>query len=87
MLLIGLIKLNGNSLCVCHVLSAFSNQQPNIMNKESILGICRHILTFTGGLLVTKGIGLDEQMMLEAVGSIITLIGIVWSVRQKSAAK
>jgi len=53
------------------------------MNKESILGVVRHLLTFSGGLLVTKGIGLDEQMMLEAVGSIITLIGIVWSVRQK----
>jgi hypothetical protein len=59
----------------------------NHMNKESILGVVRHLLTFSGGLLVTKGIGLDEQMMLEAVGSIITLIGIVWSVRQKSASE
>jgi hypothetical protein len=54
------------------------------MNKESILGVIRHILTFGGGLLVSKGIGLEEQMMLEAVGSIITLIGIIWSVRQKA---
>jgi hypothetical protein len=54
------------------------------MNKESILGVIRHILTFGGGLLVSKGIGLEEQMMLEAGGSIITLIGIIWSVRQKA---
>ena len=54
------------------------------MKKQSILGVVRHILTFGGGLLVSKGIGLDEQMMLEAVGSIITLIGIIWSVRQKA---
>tara|TARA_R100000329_G_scaffold130837_1_gene109973 strand:- start:23 stop:196 length:174 start_codon:yes stop_codon:yes gene_type:complete len=54
------------------------------MNKESILSVVRHILTFGGGLLVSKGIGLDEQMMLEAVGSIITLIGIVWGVSQKA---
>ena len=54
------------------------------MNKESVLSIVRHLLTFGGGLLVSKGIGLDEQMMLEAVGSIITLIGIVWGVRQKA---
>lgn len=54
------------------------------MNKESILSVVRHLLTFGGGLLVSKGIGLDEQMMLEAVGSIITLIGIVWGVRQKA---
>ena len=54
------------------------------MNKEYILGVIRHILTFGGGLLVSKGIGLEEQMMLEAVGSIITLIGIIWSVRQKA---
>ncbi len=53
------------------------------MNKESILGVVRHILTFGGGLLVSKG-ALDEPMMLEAVGSIITLIGIIWSVRQKA---
>ena len=56
------------------------------MNKESILGVIRHILTFGGGLLVAKGT-IEEPMMLEAVGSIITLIGIVWSIRQKSASK
>jgi len=53
------------------------------MNKQSILGVVRHILTFGGGLLVAKGT-IEEPMMLEAVGSIITLIGIIWSIRQKA---
>ena len=52
------------------------------MNIESILGVIRHILTFGGGVLVSKGT-LDQTMMLEGVGAIITLIGIVWSIRQK----
>lgn len=52
------------------------------MSKEAILGVVRHILTFGGGLLVSKG-ALDEATMLEGVGAIITIAGIVWSIRQK----
>lgn len=52
------------------------------MNMEAILGVIRHILTFGGGILVSKG-SIDQTMMLEGVGAIITLIGIVWSIRQK----
>lgn len=52
------------------------------MSKEAILGVVRHILTFGGGLLVSKGT-IDEATMLEGVGAIITLAGIVWSIRQK----
>jgi hypothetical protein len=52
------------------------------MSKEAILGVVRHILTFGGGLLVSKG-AVDEATMLEGVGAIITLAGIVWSIRQK----
>ncbi len=53
------------------------------MNKEVILGIIRHILTFAGGVLITKGI-IDESTMQELVGSLGTTIGLIWSVIQKN---
>jgi hypothetical protein len=54
------------------------------MNIEMVLGLVRHLLTFGGGYLVTKGI-VDEATVGTAVGSIITLGGIVWSVIAKKA--
>ena len=48
------------------------------MNKEQVLGIVRHVLTFGGGWLVAKGI-LDEGTVLEIVGAVITILGAVWS--------
>ena len=49
------------------------------MNKEKVLGILRHTLTFIGGILVAKGI-VDETVISEVVGALITVIGGVWSV-------
>ena len=48
------------------------------MNKAKILGMVRHVLTFGGGLIVAKGV-IDETMMVQIVGAIITLIGHAWS--------
>jgi hypothetical protein len=53
------------------------------MKKEQILGILRHSLTFLGGLLVMKGI-VDETTATEIIGGIITLVGSVWSVVEKT---
>jgi hypothetical protein len=53
------------------------------MNKEQVLGIVRHGLTFFGGVLLTKGL-VDEQMWSEISGSLITLIGGIWSIVIKS---
>jgi len=57
------------------------------MNKEQVLGVVRHILTFGGGIVVGKGI-LDEATMTAVVGAIITLGGAVWSMLapEKAAA-
>lgn len=49
-----------------------------MVNKEQILGIIRHILTFGGGWLVASG-ALDEVTVANGVGALVTIIGIVWS--------
>ena len=53
------------------------------MNKEQVLGIIRHALTFVGGILVTKGL-IDETTVTEIIGGIITLTGTIWSVLAKA---
>ena len=55
--------------------------------KDTILnGIVRHVLTAAGGALVTKGMLAQNELEM-AVGSIITLAGIVWSAIAKRKAK
>lgn len=53
------------------------------MNKDQVIGIVRHALTFIGGIIVTKGL-IEESTLLEIVGSISTLIGAVWSIIEKT---
>ncbi len=55
------------------------------LTQEQVLGIVRHILTFGGGILVTKGL-LDEGMVSEISGAVITLIGAIWSIVEKNKA-
>lgn len=52
------------------------------MNNEQKLGILRHFLTFVGGILVLRG-WLDESIVQEVVGGIISLVGTIWSVFSK----
>lgn len=52
------------------------------MNKDQVLGLVRHILTFAGGILIAKGLATDA-MTNELVGSIISLVGVVWSIFSK----
>jgi hypothetical protein len=52
--------------------------------KESILGVTRHILTTAGGYLVSTGLIASNELEL-AVGAIITLAGVVWSIFDKKA--
>lgn len=54
-----------------------------LIGKEQFLGIVRHSLTFIGGFLVTKGL-IDETLVLEMSGAIITLAGGIWSVIEKN---
>jgi hypothetical protein len=52
------------------------------LTKEQILGIVRHSLTFVGGIVVMKGL-VDETMVTEIIGGVMTLVGAVWSVIDK----
>ena len=52
--------------------------------REQILGIVRHMLTFSGGLIVAKGIA-DVATVETIIGSVTTLIGAVWSIVVKKA--
>jgi hypothetical protein len=53
------------------------------MRKEQILGILRHSLTFLGGLLVMRGV-VDETTATEIIGGVITLVGTIWSIVEKT---
>lgn len=54
------------------------------MNKEQVFGIIRHALTFAGGILVIKGVA-DEAIVNEVIGSIISSVGLVWSLFKNRA--
>lgn len=53
------------------------------MRKDQILSIVRHSLTFLGGIIVMKGL-VDETMVTEIIGTITTLLGLVWGVIDKT---
>ena len=48
------------------------------MQKEQVTGLARHILTCVGGYAVGRGY-VDENVALELVGIVSSIIGGVWS--------
>lgn len=58
------------------------------MNRETILGLMRHVLTFAGGALAAQGWA-SEGELTELIGGLMTVIGAVWSIvdkRRRAAA-
>jgi hypothetical protein len=53
------------------------------MNKDQILGLVRHGLTFIGGIVLSKGL-VEESTLTEIIGAISTLIGAIWSISEKT---
>jgi hypothetical protein len=49
--------------------------------NDSIKSVIRHGLSFGGGFLVAKGL-LSADQVNELAGAIITVMGIVWSIRK-----
>lgn len=52
------------------------------MDRETVLGIARHILTTLGGVLITKGY-VDSGATEAIIGGLIAAAGVVWSAIQK----
>ena len=52
------------------------------LTKEQVLGIVRHALTFVGGIFVMRGL-VDETIVTEIVGGVMTLTGAIWSIVSK----
>lgn len=57
-----------------------------MLTQDQIYGIIRHVLTTAGGALVAKGV-VDEAMMLEGVGIVMSIVGFVWSYVAKKNAE
>ena len=55
------------------------------MNKEQVLGLLRHVLTFVGGAIIAKGL-VDEAQTTELIGDVMALVGTVWSILAKKTA-
>ena len=53
------------------------------LTKEQFLGIVRHSLTFIGGFLVMRGL-VDDTLLNELVGVVISLAGTIWSIVEKN---
>jgi len=52
------------------------------MDKNQLLGIVRHALTFIGGMLIMKGT-IDATEWAELSGSAIAVVGGIWSIIDK----
>lgn len=53
------------------------------LSKDQFFGIVRHVLTFVGGFLVMQGL-IDEEMVTEISGAVVTLAGGIWSIIDKN---
>lgn len=56
------------------------------MNIDIILGILRHVLTGAGSVLVAKGYT-DAAGLEQAIGAILTIVGIIWSAAHKKGVE
>ena len=53
------------------------------MTKTQMLGIVRHLATAVGAGLVVSG-KLDDATMQEAVGALLAITSVVWSLWEKT---
>jgi hypothetical protein len=55
------------------------------LTQEQVLGIIRHTLTFVGGIVIARGL-VDETVVTEIIGGVVTLVGAIWSIIDKNKA-
>jgi hypothetical protein len=56
------------------------------MKNNPFLGVLRHVLTFGGGYLTSSGV-VSASDLEAAIGAIVTLIGVAWSIYEKQKGK
>lgn len=54
------------------------------LTREQVLGIIRHVLTFAGAIVITKGL-VDQGTVDMIIGSAVSLTGAIWSIVAKKA--
>lgn len=52
--------------------------------QAMIMGVARHLLTAAGGALVARGV-IDAGTAETAIGALVALAGVAWSVFEKRA--
>lgn len=52
------------------------------MNRDTILGLIRHLLTYGGGIVTAKGYA-DADDVSTIVGALVALAGAAWSIIEK----
>lgn len=52
------------------------------MTKAKWYSVIRHSLTAIGGILITLGL-VDETIVMEISGAIITIFGVIWGIKDK----
>jgi hypothetical protein len=55
-------------------------------NKDLLLALVRHSLTFIGGLLIMQGL-VDESALQEVIGSAVSLTSAIWMIVEKNKTK
>ena len=53
------------------------------MNKSKWYSVIRHGLTAVGGILIAIG-WVNETLVMEVSGAIITILGVVWGIQDKA---
>lgn len=48
------------------------------VNRDQVLGVVRHVITFVGGILVARG-KVDVEQVETVAGIVVTLVGLVFS--------
>jgi len=71
----------------CEVYYEFVQTQKGkyMFTREQVEGVVRHVLTFAGGWFIAQG-WVDETMMMEAIGGVVSIVGVAWSYMSKAAA-
>lgn len=54
----------------------------NLDSKEAVMGVVRHIMTAGGGYFVGQGL-LTQDALMQIVAGVVTLVGVLWSIRNK----